>query len=150
MACDAALGRKNPWQQLLRVDRKKFRGGALDYVTENVDFPYYFVRDRLHCHPTSTRAIRRGEGKVISRDGQTVACSRDDNGKLKTVSAVCTHLGCLVHWNDAERTWDCPCHGSRFMPDGTVLAGPAESPLTPVANGELKSQPTKQRAATAK
>jgi glycine/D-amino acid oxidase-like deaminating enzyme/nitrite reductase/ring-hydroxylating ferredoxin subunit len=148
MACDAALGRTNPWQQLFRVDRKKLRGGALDYITENVDFPYYFLRDRLHCHSDSTRSIKRGAGKVIKQDGQSVACSRDDNGKLHTVSAVCTHLGCLVRWNDAERTWDCPCHGSRFQPDGSVLAGPAETPLEGVQKSAPK--PAKHRASAAK
>jgi len=55
--------------------------------------------------------------------------SRDDRGRVTKRSAVCTHMGCLVQWNDAERTWDCPCHGSRFEPDGSVIAGPAESPL---------------------
>jgi len=150
MACDAALGRKNPWQELFRVDRKKLRGGTLDYVTENVDFPYYFVRDRLKCHSDSTRSIKRGAGEVINQDGQSVACSRDDNGQLHTVSAVCTHLGCLVHWNNAERTWDCPCHGSRFDPDGAVLAGPAETPLAAVAKGASKPKPSKRTAATAK
>jgi len=61
-----------------------------------------------------------------------VAAYRDDNGRVTRVSSVCTHMGCEVKWNSAERTWDCPCHGSRFTPQGKVLAGPAESPLEPV------------------
>ena len=62
--------------------------------------------------------------------GQT-AVSRGDDGELRAVSARCTHLGCIVAWNGAERSWDCPCHGSRFAPDGAVLQGPAVSPLEP-------------------
>jgi len=58
-----------------------------------------------------------------------VAVYRDERGNTIKRSAVCTHMGCLVDWNEAERTWDCPCHGSRFKPDGAVIAGPAESPL---------------------
>ena len=65
-------------------------------------------------------------------DGQKVAAYRDEKGKLTVKSAVCTHMGCLVRWNGAEKTWDCPCHGSRFQATGEVLAGPAETPLAEV------------------
>jgi glycine/D-amino acid oxidase-like deaminating enzyme/nitrite reductase/ring-hydroxylating ferredoxin subunit len=129
MACDAALGRQNPWQQLFAVDRKKIRG-VWDFVKENFDYPYYLLRDRFTgAHGGSTRDVKRGEGKVLKVNGDRVACSRDDDGKLTCVSAICTHMGCVVHWNEAEKTWDCPCHGSRFQMTGEVLAGPAEAPL---------------------
>jgi Rieske Fe-S protein len=65
-----------------------------------------------------------------------VAAYRDPKGNVVTLSPVCTHLGCLVSWNAAESTWDCPCHGSRFKPTGQVLAGPAEAPLEPVSLDE--------------
>jgi Rieske Fe-S protein len=69
-----------------------------------------------------------GQGKVTE---QHVALSRDEHGTLHAVSSVCTHMGCDVEWNGADKTWDCPCHGSRFAPDGKVLRGPAQSPLPP-------------------
>jgi len=134
MACDAALKRHNPWQQLFSVNRKQLRGGTWNYLTENLDYPYYFLLDTLTPSASGKpESLQRGEGQVFSMDGQRVACSRDLDGKLHQVSAVCTHLGCLVRWNGAGQTWDCPCHGSRFFANGEVLAGPAETPLEPVA-----------------
>jgi nitrite reductase/ring-hydroxylating ferredoxin subunit len=145
MACDRALGRENPWHIVFDVNRKKIRDGAWKFLRENLDYPYYLLRDRFKsAEAPSARAVKRGEGKVIEVDGQRVACSRDGQGKLYQVSAVCTHLGCLVHWNQAEETWDCPCHGSRFRRTGEVLAGPAESPLEPLAK-EKASHPQKPR-----
>ena len=76
--------------------------------------------------------MKRGEGKIIEHHGKKVAASRDQSGAIVMRSAICTHMGCLVKWNDAERTWDCPCHGSRFTPKGDVISGPAEAPLPPV------------------
>jgi Rieske Fe-S protein len=66
---------------------------------------------------------------VLLKDGKRIAAFRDDEGVLHERSAVCTHLKCIVHWNSLEKSWDCPCHGSRFSPLGTVLNGPAISPL---------------------
>jgi Rieske Fe-S protein len=76
------------------------------------------------------RGIPRGEGKVVMLDGERVAAYRDEKGKRSVKSAVCPHMGCIVRWNGAEKTWDCPGHGSRFQGTGEVTAGPAESPLS--------------------
>jgi glycine/D-amino acid oxidase-like deaminating enzyme/nitrite reductase/ring-hydroxylating ferredoxin subunit len=133
MARDAALERPNPWRALFDVNRKKLIAGTWDYVKENMDYPYYMVRDRLISgEARSLASLKRGRGSILQVGGQRVAAYRDKRGKVTTVSPVCTHLGCIVHWNAAEDTWDCPCHGSRFEPTGRVIAGPAESPLKPV------------------
>ena len=130
IAVDGILGRTNPWVELFDTGRKKIRGGAWDYLTENKDYPYYLVRDRFAgAGGRSLRAVKRGQGKIIDLAGKRAAVYRDEKGAPVVRSAVCTHLGCEVAWNTAERTWDCPCHGSRFKPNGDVLAGPAESPL---------------------
>jgi Rieske Fe-S protein len=130
MAHDRATGRANPWSELFDPGRTKVRGGAWDYVKENIDYPYYMIRDRFAGPDAkSLRGVRRGEGKIIELGGKKVAAHRNDEGKTTLVSAVCTHMGCVVAWNPAEATWDCPCHGSRFTPSGQVLAGPAEAPL---------------------
>ena len=134
MAHDAVTGRMNPWQELFDVGRTKVRGGAWDYIKENLDYPYYLLRDRLvGPDATTLRALRRGEGKILELQGERVAAHRADDGALTLLSPVCTHMGCQVEWNRAEKTWDCPCHGSRFLPGGKVLSGPAEAPLAPVS-----------------
>jgi glycine/D-amino acid oxidase-like deaminating enzyme/nitrite reductase/ring-hydroxylating ferredoxin subunit len=143
MACDAVLGRRNPWSDLFSVHRKTIRGGAWDYLVENMDYPYYFVKDRLLGEREDfITDVKPGEGRIVKVDGEVVACYRHKSGAIAATSARCTHMGCLVRWNNAEQTWDCPCHGSRFHPSGEVLAGPAESPL-PAA--ELKSESARLR-----
>lgn len=130
MARDRYLGRANPWLSLLAVDRSPFHGGAWRYVQENVDYPYYFLRDRLRRPEVdSVDQVDQGEGRIASYQGKKVAAYRDDTGHLTLLAPRCTHMNCLVKWNSADRTWDCPCHGSRFRPSGEVLSGPAEQPL---------------------
>jgi glycine/D-amino acid oxidase-like deaminating enzyme/nitrite reductase/ring-hydroxylating ferredoxin subunit len=130
MMTDAVLRRKNPWRDLFDPGRKKLRGGTWSYVTENLDYPYFLVRDWVGgAEGKSLRALKRSQGKILSLDGKKVAAYRDEAGKVTLCSPVCTHLKCIVAWNDAEHTWDCPCHGSRFKPTGEVIAGPAEEPL---------------------
>ena len=131
MMTDAVLKRKNPWHDLFEPGRKKIHGGTWRYVTENLDYPYFLVRDWIgRAEGKSLRALKRGQGKILSLDGKKVAAFRGENGQVTLCSPVCTHLKCIVGWNEAEHTWDCPCHGSRFKPTGEVLAGPAEEPLT--------------------
>jgi len=135
MAADRIAGRRNPWSELFDPSRKKIFGGLWDYLKENKDYPYYMIRDRVAgADGRSTREVPRGAGRIIELDGQKVAVYRDARGAVTKRSAVCTHMACIVDWNEAERTWDCPCHGSRFKPDGKVIAGPAESPLAPIAS----------------
>ncbi len=133
LASDAILGRRNPWAELFDPGRAAIRRGLWEYIKENADYPYYLVRDRFAgAEGRSLRSVKRGQGKVIERDGANVAAYRDESGKTTLRSATCPHMGCLVGWNEAERTWDCPCHGSRFEPNGQVIAGPAESPLAEI------------------
>ena len=130
MACDYVAGKKNPWTDLFAPSRTKLRGGMWDYLKENVDYPYYMLRDRFTGPEGRTlRDVKRGQGKIVEVSGERRAVYRSEAGKLTQLSPVCTHMGCEVRWNDAEHTWDCPCHGSRFTPTGGVLAGPAETPL---------------------
>ncbi len=128
MARDAITDTANPWVKLFDPHRKKIESGWT-YVKENIDYPLYFLRDRFGHFDDDIEKLKPREGKIMKVKGRKMAVSRNAQGELKKCSAVCTHMGCIVHWNSAEQTWDCPCHGSRFSPDGAVLAGPAESPL---------------------
>ena len=117
-------------RELFDIGRTRIRRGLWDYIKENKDYPYYLIRDRFAgAEGKTTRSLSRGLGKILDLDGRRVAAYRHEDGRVTLVSHVCTHMGCHVNWNDAERTWDCPCHGSRFTPTGEVLAGPAEKPL---------------------
>lgn len=153
MAADAILERKNPWSDLFAPGRRKLKGGVWDYIKENIDYPYYYLKDRLTgAQGQSVRNLKRGEGKVLNLDGQRVAAYRDAAGHVVTRSPLCTHMGCLVNWNKAESTWDCPCHGSRFQPTGEVLAGPAERPLEEVTlpKEEQSTQRSKRKSRSPK
>jgi glycine/D-amino acid oxidase-like deaminating enzyme/nitrite reductase/ring-hydroxylating ferredoxin subunit len=134
MARDWVLGRKNPWRELFSPRRKKL-SGAWDYLRENKDYPCYLAKRLLAAADTaSLDDVPRGEGRIVRLDGRKAAVHRRDDGSLCIHSAVCPHLGCIVEWNAAEKTWDCPCHGSRFQATGEVIAGPAESPLSAKAS----------------
>ena len=79
----------------------------------------------------SLEEIGRDEGGIVTSGDVKIAVFRDRKGRTTTLSARCTHMGCTVKWNPAERTWDCPCHGSRFAPTGAVVNGPADRPMPP-------------------
>jgi glycine/D-amino acid oxidase-like deaminating enzyme/nitrite reductase/ring-hydroxylating ferredoxin subunit len=139
MAVDAFFKRKNPWAELFDVHRKKIIGGTWKYLSENKDYPYYMVRNWLGgAESKSLRSVKPDQGKIVRLNGHKVAAFRDARGKLSLCSPVCTHLQCIVEWNGAEKTWDCPCHGSRFAATGEVLSGPAEKPLAKI-NYDSKS-----------
>ena len=132
MISDAIQGRKNPWADLFDPSRAAIRHGLWDYLKENADYPYYMMRARVAgSESRSLRSVKPGHGKIIQENGTRIAAYRHPDGVLTLRSATCTHMGCTVAWNNAERSWDCPCHGSRFTPEGEVISGPAQAPLAP-------------------
>jgi glycine/D-amino acid oxidase-like deaminating enzyme/nitrite reductase/ring-hydroxylating ferredoxin subunit len=136
---DALLGRDNPWASFYDSNRFKPLAAASDLIKENANVGFHFFADRLTRRARARPLdLEPGQGKVVSENLRQIAVSRNADGDGRdggyvAVSARCTHMGCIVNWNDAERTWDCPCHGSRFAPEGAVLQGPAVRPLEPVA-----------------
>ena len=126
LLADLLLGYESPWARLFDPYRLTLRASATRLLKENAEAGLRFFGDRM-LQP-ATRAIedlRPGEGDIVRLYGEIVAGYRGENGDLTAVSPTCTHLGCRVTWNRAERSWDCPCHGSRFTPAGDVLQGPA-------------------------
>ena len=123
---DRILGAANPYAELFDPNRFKPRASVGKFVEENAQVGARFVGDRVTKRGTRPiEELAPGEGDIVRLHGEKVAGHRRDDGTLVAVSPVCTHLGCQVNWNRAERSWDCPCHGSRFAPEGDVLQGPA-------------------------
>lgn len=125
---DLIVGRDNPWATLYDPARTMPHAGAT-FPQENPKSGGEYAHWLTPGEVGTVEEIKPGMGAVIHRGSSKVAVSRDDAGRLHQCSAVCTHLGCTVSWNSTERTWDCPCHGSRFTPDGKLLNGPALDPL---------------------
>lgn len=130
---DLVTGRANDWATLYDPHRVSLRAQPIEeFVKENADVALRFVKDHLWPDSTNANDLAPGEGKIIRRGVHKIAAYRDNDGALHECSAPCTHLECVVGWNSAEKTWDCPCHGSRFDPYGKVINGPAVSDLKPV------------------
>lgn len=128
IVADLIVGRENRYSKLFDATRITPIASAVDYVTENIDFPKYLLSDRLSSWDVDAKsldAVPRGEGMIIETGGRKVAAHRDESGTLSCLSPVCPHMKCDVRWNDSEKSWDCPCHGSRFTASGEVLNGPA-------------------------
>jgi glycine/D-amino acid oxidase-like deaminating enzyme/nitrite reductase/ring-hydroxylating ferredoxin subunit len=126
---DLIYGKQNKWAST--YDSKRFTpiASAKSFVKENINVLGEYIRDYVGTYDKLLSQVQPGEGKVIEQDKEKLAVFRDDKGELHAVSAVCPHLKCIVHWNNAEKTWDCPCHGSRFKSTGEVIEGPAWHPL---------------------
>jgi glycine/D-amino acid oxidase-like deaminating enzyme/nitrite reductase/ring-hydroxylating ferredoxin subunit len=139
MLADRLLGRENPWASLFNPNRVNARS-AVKFVEENAQVGLHFIGDRLTKRGSRPlEDLAPGEGDIVQYAGEKVAGHRRDDGTLVAVSPLCTHLGCQVNWNSAERSWDCPCHGSRFDPDGNVLQGPAVHRLEHKPLGDVES-----------
>ena len=121
---DLIAGRANPWEQLYDPSRKTL-GATKEFAKENLNVAAQYADLVTPGELDDVAQINSGEGAIVRRGLAKVAVHRDDNGVLHERSAFCTHLGCVVQWNSIEKTWDCPCHGSRFQTDGHVVNGPA-------------------------
>ena len=131
---DLVRGEDNPYASFFDPWRYTPLRSAVSVAEEALKTARHFLGDRLHSPDgTSLADLGGGEGKLLRLDGDLVAAYRDEGGAIHAVSPVCTHLGCIVRFNAAERSWDCPCHGSRYDVDGAVLQGPTTRPLAPKA-----------------
>ncbi|MGZ3723216.1 MAG: FAD-dependent oxidoreductase [Bdellovibrionales bacterium] len=128
---DMILGVENPWQKVYDPSRLYFRS-LTHYIKEAATSTAPYADWLSEGDVNSAEEITKGEGAILRNGISKVAVYKDEVGRLHTCSAVCPHLGGLVRWNSAEKTWDCPCHGSRFDRFGEVLNGPAVSALSEI------------------
>ena len=127
---DSILGRKNQWEDVYSSARFTPVKSAKGFVEEDVNVAKQYISDYLgHRNFLNLVDVKPGQGALIRENREQLAVFRKENGETEAISPVCTHLGCIVHWNGIEKSWDCPCHGSRFSTDGGVIEGPAISAL---------------------
>ena len=120
------------WAAVFDPGRIKPLASARQTLSLGVDAVHHLLGDRLsRGEVSSIDEVPRGEGRIVVVRGKRLAVHRDEQDKVHALSPVCRHMGCIVHWNEAENTWDCPCHGGRYSADGQVLTGPPMAPLPP-------------------
>ncbi|MGZ8161359.1 MAG: FAD-dependent oxidoreductase [Methylobacter sp.] len=125
---DLILDRINPWAEVYDPNRLNLES-VPEFVKQTADIVSHFISDRMPEEDAGSISIAPGEGKVVNTAEGNIALYKSEEGILTTLSPICTHMGCVVHWNPAEKSWDCPCHGSRFAADGKVIHGPAITDL---------------------
>lgn len=147
---DLIFGRDNAWAEIFKPSRKKAAAWK-DYVKENLSVALQYTDYATGADVDSVHDIRPGEGAVMRHGAGLAAVRRDEAGGEQMLSAKCRHLGCIVHWNSLEKSWDCPCHGSRYDTEGANLDAPAHHPLERVeveepaaAGGAGAAQPRKR------
>lgn len=126
---DTVLGHRNHFKSLYTPSRFYVHPSLKNFLVENAGVVGHLIKGKLDLPHKDPESLANDEGAVITLDGHRKGAYRDKEGELHIVDTTCTHVGCEVNWNSAERTWDCPCHGSRFSYTGEVINGPAEKPL---------------------
>jgi glycine/D-amino acid oxidase-like deaminating enzyme/nitrite reductase/ring-hydroxylating ferredoxin subunit len=127
---DLVFKKENAWAALFNPGRIKPIAGFADFVKENADVVAQFIGKRLSADKiTELSEMAPGEGRLVKFEGSKLAIYKDNQGKIFALNPVCTHAKCLVDWNNAEKSWDCPCHGARYDIDGQVITGPAHRAL---------------------
>jgi glycine/D-amino acid oxidase-like deaminating enzyme/nitrite reductase/ring-hydroxylating ferredoxin subunit len=132
--CDLIITGESEFEDLLSPSRIKAIAGFSKFIKENADVVKHFIGDRIAIDDLKeVKEVNCNEGRVVNYEGRRYALYRDASGDITLLDPVCPHAKCLVQWNNAEKSWDCPCHGSRFSVDGCILNGPAVEPLRKVS-----------------
>jgi Rieske Fe-S protein len=126
---DQILEKDNRYADVFSPSRFKADPSIKTFVVQNALVAKDFVTGKVEMAHADITELKAGEGAIVRHNGQRAGAYKDDEGHLHLVDTTCTHLGCEVEWNEGERSWDCPCHGSRYRYNGEVLEGPAIEPL---------------------
>lgn len=126
---DLIQGNTNPYEDLFSPTRFHADPSIKKFLSMNSNVAAELIKGKLNKGSKRPEDLRKGEGDNVTYQNKNAGGYRDENGQLHVLDRTCTHMGCEVEWNDGERTWDCPCHGSRFSYDGEVFEGPADKPL---------------------
>lgn len=131
---------ESPWQNIYSPQRGTTAKAAGTFIVQNADVAVQLISGKIE-NPDEDIDIKNGEGKVVEYKGKRTGAYKDTEGKLYLLDLTCTHMGCELQWNDAEKSWDCPCHGSRFNYDGSIIEGPALCTLNHPDGGRNQVEP---------
>jgi glycine/D-amino acid oxidase-like deaminating enzyme/nitrite reductase/ring-hydroxylating ferredoxin subunit len=130
LLADTILEKKNPYQELFSPSRlKKADPDIKKFISINTDVAGHLLKGKLEFVSKDLNDLKNDEGSVVMVNGERAGAYRDPDGQLHIVDTTCKHMGCECEWNHGDRTWDCPCHGSRYSYDGEVIEGPTKKPL---------------------
>jgi len=135
MITDQIQRKDNPYSELYDPSRFKANPGIKNFIVQNANVAKELIAGKVERAHKKIADLERDEGAIVRYEGKRAGAYKDNEGRLHLVDRTCTHMGCECEWNDGERSWDCPCHGSRFSYDGTVLEGPATLPLKKLESG---------------
>ncbi|MBS2772350.1 FAD-dependent oxidoreductase [Anoxybacillus rupiensis] len=134
---DLITGRENRYHHLYTPSRFYADPSVKHFITQNLDVAKHLIEGKIEPVIRTPQDLANGEGSVVLVNGKRAGAYKDENGSLFLVDTTCTHMGCELEWNSGDRTWDCPCHGSRFSVCGDVVEGPAQQPLTKISEEAL-------------
>lgn len=140
MIRDLIVKGENPWIDVYNPSRFKSIVTSQSFIKQNAYVAKTLVKGKLEKLPNDIE-VRNGEAEIVRIDNQRLGAYRDESGKLHVIDTTCTHMGCELEWNSAEKTWDCPCHGSRFSYTGDIVEGPALNPLNYYGEEKNKINP---------
>ncbi|MBM7690599.1 glycine/D-amino acid oxidase-like deaminating enzyme/nitrite reductase/ring-hydroxylating ferredoxin subunit [Peribacillus deserti] len=142
---DLVIGADNPYAEVFTPRRFNPNPTIKNFIKDNAEVAMHFVEGKLDKPNHTLDEVGIDQGRVVTVNGQRAGAYRDKNGELFLVDTTCTHMKCELNWNNGDRTWDCPCHGSRFAVNGDVIDGPAKNPLKKV---EFKQEDTQQNSSS--
>ncbi|MBM7569899.1 FAD-dependent oxidoreductase [Aquibacillus albus] len=129
LLADIITSKENKYRSLYSPSRFHADPDIKKFSSINADVAKHLIKGKLEYTTANIDDVNRDEAKVVRINGRRAGVYRDNNGEPHIVDTTCTHMGCEVNWNAGDRTWDCPCHGSRFNINGEVVEGPAQQPL---------------------